>query len=141
MQYWTIRYSMESITPVRMTLNPVPSTTSITPFALISQIMVKIYTGRKGMITFSIVSFTISPNSSNPFLRPLASVKIMPTPMTNESTRAVMISQIGGIFRSMYGRNSFSDTAADDNSPVSRYIGNMLLDIPYENNAPHTVEQ
>ena len=41
MQYCTIRYRIERTTPVRMTLNPVPRTTSITPFALISQIIVK----------------------------------------------------------------------------------------------------
>ena len=47
------------------------------------------------------VSFTISPNSSKPFFKPVAPVKMIPTPITNESTSAVMMSQIGGILRSI----------------------------------------
>ena len=86
--------------PVRMILNPLPSTTAITPFALISQIIVKIYHGSSGITAFSMVSFTMAPNSSKPFWRADEWVKMMPTPTMNDSSRAVRMSHRGGIFRS-----------------------------------------
>ena len=67
--YWITRKMIERITPVRIIFAPDPSTTPITPFALISQIIVKMYQGSRGMMTFSMVSLIISPNSSNAFLR------------------------------------------------------------------------
>ena len=109
-----------------MTLAPVPSTTAITPFALISHIMVKMYTGSRGMIAFSMVSFTIAPNSSNPFFKAPESVKMMPTPIMNDRTSAVMMSQIGGILRSKYGRNSFAEMASAESSPACRKFGKAL---------------
>lgn len=48
------------------------------------------------MMARSIVSFTISPNSSKAFFSPGALVKMMPTPSMNDRRRAVSISQIGG---------------------------------------------
>ena len=53
------------------------------------------------MTAFSMVSFTMFPNSSNPLLRAVEFVNMMPTPTINDSSRAVRMSHIGGILSSM----------------------------------------
>ena len=72
------------------------------------------------MMAFSMVSLMISPNSSKPFLRAPEPMKIIPTPSMNDSTRAVIMSQSGGILRSKYGRNSFADIVSAESSPACR---------------------
>ena len=70
------------------------------------------------MITFSMVSFTISPNSSKPFFNPLAPVNMIPTPTIKDRSRAVRMSQTGGIFRLMYGSKVLPSTADVEISPT-----------------------
>ena len=72
------------------------------------------------MITFSMVSFTISPNSSKPFFNPVAPVTIMPTPTMKDSSNAVRMSHTGGIFSSMKGAKVFPSAADVAISPTSR---------------------
>ena len=68
------------------------------------------------MITFMMVSFTISPNSSTPRLSAVDFVTMMPAPTMNESASAVSTSQSGGILSSTYGMN-FSPFPVSATSP------------------------
>ena len=92
------------------------------------------------MIAFSIVNFTISPNSSNHTLIDSAFVNMMPKPITNESTMAVIISQTGGILSVKNGANSFSESASAESSPGCSMCGKNSVAQPYEKSAPPTVE-
>ena len=91
---------MDRTMPVRMILAPDASTAAITPRALISQIIVKTYQGSRGMMTRSMVIRMMRSNSSKPLRRACASVKMMPTPIRKDSSKAVRTSQTGGILRS-----------------------------------------
>ena len=92
------------------------------------------------MIAFSIVNFTISPNSSNQPLIASALVKMIPKPTTNDNTIAVIISHTGGILSEKNGSNAFSESASAESSPGVRMCLKNSVAQPYENNAPHTVE-
>ena len=59
---------MVSAHPVPITLNIVPAIAPIFPEAVISAIMVMMYTGRPGMIAFSMANLTMPPNSQNHLL-------------------------------------------------------------------------
>ena len=95
------------------------STGPTLPAAVISRKRPKIYMGRTGMITFSMLLTIIFLASSKPFSSADAFVVAMPIPTTNDRTSAVITSHRGGMAMVKYGAKTLSAASSSASPPAS----------------------